>query len=737
MNGLLTSKLRPAQPYRWEVPRERLLQRLREGDDDDVVLVSAPSGYGKSTLLAQWARSSGRDFAWLTLDRHDNDPVTLMTYLAAAVAEMAPLAPRILDQLSDSESPVIGTLLPRLLGALDDAGPRGVLVIDELQELTDTDCLEVVDSVVRHRPPGLRLVLCGQGRPVTTASFRTRATALEIDSDALRMSESEAEQLFANSSTETSADRTADLVASTEGWAAGLYVTALAGQDGDARRATAGVRGDAEIIRDLVRSEVLDRLPEKEVDFLVRTSVLERISAPLCDAVLGEHGSAEMLIKLNRSQLFLTELDDSGDWYRYHRLFREALRWELDQRHPGLADSLLAGAADWSAEHDAPEVAVSYAAEAGDIERVSALVFAHAQSEYQRGRAATVERWFDWLDANGGMEAIPGLAASAAWFSALRGSADRAEHWMALAAQRLSPAGEGSTSESETVESCLLSLLRAMRCERGAAEMLEASRSAFDALPASNPWRTTMTLMLGMALTVNGEDAEADELFDRAIESGTVRGGWNAVSLALAERAAIAIRAEEWDAAKDLADRAVATVVRSRMQGYPPNALVYAVAARVAIHRSELEAAEQLLANAQTLRPRLTHVLAAFSLQLRVELAGAYVALADPAGARTILREIDVLRRYGRDFGALEERIEGIRTTLDSVRDVAPGSSTLTAAELRILPLLATQRTFPEIGEQLHLSRYTIKSHATSIYRKLEVSSRTEAVEQARKLGLL
>jgi len=701
------------------------------------MLVAAPSGYGKTTLLSQWARTGAGKFGWLTLDARDNDPVVLLTYLAAAIEQIAPIPARVFEGLSAPETAVAATLLPRFLVALDEIDPRGVLIIDELQELIDDDCMEVVDALASNRPPGLTLVLSGQGRLTgRDASLRARGAAFDLEADALRMSEQEAREMLAGAPSRVSDEDVSELVARTEGWPVALYLTGLANRDESLPPAPLPLREGERILGDYIRSEILARLPPPEVDFLTRTSVLERFSASLCDAVLQRGSSAGMLSELSRKQLFLIGLDRSGEWFRYHRLFRQALRAELELRDPGLGGSLLGRAADWTAEHGSAEVAVTYAQQAGDSERVAALVAAHAQGEYQLGHATTVEGWFDWLDEHGAMDELPGLAASAAWFSALRGGADRAERWKAIAVRR-SADSRGSLEEDETLESCLIRLLRAMRCEAGSADLLEAARFAFAALPASSPWRPTVMLMLGLALFVNGETAEADDVFDRAVESGTARGSWNAVSIALAERASIAIAAGDWEAAAAHAGQAEATVKRSRMEAYPPNAIVYAVAARVAIHRSDTSGAERLLTGAQGLRPRLTHVLAVFSLQVRLELARAYLAAADPSGARTMLREVEVLLRHGRDFGALQDEIAELRDKLRSARQTAPGMSTLTEAELRVLPLLATQRTFPEIGEQLHLSRYTIKSHAMSIYRKLDVTSRTDAVDRSRELGLL
>jgi LuxR family maltose regulon positive regulatory protein len=199
----------------------------------------------------------------------------------------------------------------------------------------------------------------------------------------------------------------------------------------------------------------------------------------------------------------------------------------------------------------------------------------------------------------------------------------------------------------------------------------------------------------------------------------------------------IAIERGEWLDAEALADQAILLVGSSRMEDYPLSTLVYAVAARVALHREDAPSARGFLAGAQRLRPRLTFALPHFSVQTRLELARAYLALADAGGAWTMLREIDALLRRQPDLGRLPAEVEELRASLKTMRADAPGASTLTAAELRLLPYLATHLIFREIGERLYVSRHTVKSQAMAIYRKLNVSSRNGAVERARVLGLL
>ncbi|HET9469898.1 MAG TPA: LuxR C-terminal-related transcriptional regulator, partial [Usitatibacter sp.] len=214
-------------------------------------------------------------------------------------------------------------------------------------------------------------------------------------------------------------------------------------------------------------------------------------------------------------------------------------------------------------------------------------------------------------------------------------------------------------------------------------------------------------------------------------------GALEAANAALGERAAVAIERDAWVQAEEFADRALRVIHRGRMEEYPVSTFVCAVAARIAFHRDDAPRARTLLARAQRLRSRLTYALPHLSIQARLELARAYLAMADAGGAATMLREIAALQRRRPDMGGLTAQVGQLRASLKTLRADAPGASTLTEAELRLLPYLTTHLTLREIGERLYLSRHTIKSHAVAIYRKLNATSRNAAVERGRELGLL
>ena len=283
-----------------------------------------------------------------------------------------------------------------------------------------------------------------------------------------------------------------------------------------------------------------------------------------------------------------------------------------------------------------------------------------------------------------------------------------------------------------------LSMLMAIRGKGGVERIQTETEASLAAIPRTGDWWSTGALTVrGIARLVAGRYDDADEILETAVESFVATEAWNGASLGLAERAVLAMDREDWTAAEILAKEAESIVKTARMAAYPPNALVFAVQARLAIRRRDSETAVEMLTQAQRLRPRLTSVITLLSIQVRLVLAQAYAALPDPAGARTQLREARGLMSRGDGFGTLETQAAEISLQLETSQARTPGASTLTTAELRLLPLLPTQLTFREIGERLFLSRHTVKSQAMSIYRKLDVTSRTAAVECARDLGLI
>jgi LuxR family transcriptional regulator, maltose regulon positive regulatory protein len=732
--AILESKLTIPLGRQGIVPRVKLLRRLEASSGVPVVAIAAPPGYGKTTLLVQWAAGDPRTFLWLSVDGRDNDPVVLLTYIAVALDRAEPIDPGVFRALASPGAPIAETALPRLGSALASRTLPVVMVLDDAHLLQDGECLDHVLALVEHLPKGSQLAIAGRGELPLLGRLRAEGRVVEISAGDLAMDQQEAASLLRGAEVDVPQAHCVELRRRTEGWPVALYLAALSlktGGAGDGGIALLG--GDDRFLVDYLQSVLLSHLPRELVSFLTWTSVLGHMSGPLCDAVLGTSGSADLLESLERSNLLLIPLDRRRRWYRYHHLFRELLRGKLERGDPDLARQLLLRAAAWCEDSGFPVAAVEYAMEAGDVDRVARLVVNTTFPMYRTGRLTTIQRWFDWFDRNGQIEQYPALAALGAWYHLVVGRLAASERW-SDAAQRGSFVGtlpDGSTSSEGW-----LALRRALLCPQGLEQARKDAELAEKLLPLDSLLRAPALLVLGMAHLGAGAPERADGILADAVEVAEDTGATIAGVDALAERAILAMRRQDWHEAELLVERARAVIDAARLDDVT-TILLWAAAARVALHRGEVPPARDHLARAQRLRPQMTHAVPFYAVQTRLELVRAYIALTDVAGARMVLREVDDLLRRQPDLGILASEADELRSLLKTMRADVIGASSLTAAELRLLPLLATHHSFREIGERLHLSPHTVKTQAIAIYRKLGVSSRSQAIQHAQDLGLL
>src|SRR5271166_3607772 len=468
---------------------------------------------------------------------------------------------------------------------------------------------------------------------------------------------------------------------------------------------------------------------------LTRTAVLERMCGPLCEAVLEMAGSAAMLADLAGSNLLLVPLDRRGEWYRYHHLFRDMLLAELHRLEPGLMPVLRRRAAGWYLRNGWPEEALEYSMAAGDVDGAARLVGQLAVPAYRQGRVTTIQRWFGWLEDRGGIKGHPMTAVLASFFSALMGRPVDAERW-ADAVDRWQY-GDPARPDDPATEAWAI-MVRAVLCRRGAERMRADTDEAVRRFAAGSFLTPTPALMQGIARILCGDLDGGDLSLEDAVSVGEQVGSTNDVVIGLCERSLVAMARSQWDRAEALADQARTVLRQAGIEESYATPLICALRARAAMHRADVPAARRELVTAQHLRPMLTYALPHFAVQARIELARVHLALADLPGARTLMREVDDLLRRRPGLGTLIGEARALRAQLSRERGSSvPGASALTAAELRLMPLLSTHLSFPEIAEQMFLSRYTVKSQAMSIYHKLGASSRNQAVARSRELGLL
>jgi LuxR family maltose regulon positive regulatory protein len=694
--------------------------------------VSAPPGYGKTTLIAQWAERIESRAAWLSCDEGDNDPVVLLSALAVALDRIGPVDPAIFSALASAGADI--TMVPKFVSAVASVQPPVAVILDHAEAVTNRQCLNTIAEFALRLPPGWQLALASRTVvPLPTARLRALGGIFEVTADDLAMGPLEAGSLLKGAGVDAEEASLRDLLQRTEGWPTGLYIAALAIKSGT-RQSDVGFTftGDDMYMGDYLRSELLDRMSAAEASFLVRTSVLNRMCGPLCDAILGEQGSGAVLEQLEARNLLVVPLDRRREWYRYHHLLRELLQAELRRREPGLVLDLHFRAAAWFEANAMPEAAIEHAHAAGDYDRLARLILELQQPVWATGRMETVRRWMDWLRDVTAAEHYSAIAANGALIYALLGQPGEAERW-AAAAERGSPTGilpDGSTMQG------MLAYLRACLCRDGIAEMRRDARMAWDGLSPAHPFRATALYTEGLSYLLEDDPDRAEPILVRALDAADDVAPPLA-ALILAQQCDLAAKRNSWPEVTSLAQHAVTIVQAGRFDDYWSSAIVYVWAARAALHQGNISLGRFYLGRAARLRPLLTYMLPVVSVQALLEMAHSYITLADPAGAAAVLTQAERILQQRPDLGVLPQRAAELRAALATVKADAAGPSALTAAELRLLPLLPTHLPFPEIAAQMHLSPHTIRSQAISIYRKLGATSRTQAVTRARELGLL
>jgi LuxR family maltose regulon positive regulatory protein len=699
-----------------------------------LVTVVAPAGYGKTTILARWAESDPRPFAWVALDPRDDDPVVLLRYIAGAIHRLEALPPEVFDALSGAGGSGWTKRVAGLGNALAAREQPFVLALDDLHSVVNPACSDVLAELLRSIPAGSQIAVATREEPaLPLGRLRALGWVHEVGPAELRLDRSESEVLLRAAGIDLGEGEVDELTQRTEGWPAGLYLAALSIRAGSPNPASTEVfTGDDRFVTDYFRVELMSKLPDTEARFLKHTSVLERMCGGLCDSVVGSTGSAEVLERLERTNRFVVPLDRRGEWYRYHHLFAELLRSELARSEPAAAAELSRKAMEWCIADDLPEAALTYGQAAGETDAVAKLVDELALPTHYDGRMETLEGWLRWFSEDE-LGLYPALAVLGGWLRALTGRTAEAERWLAIA--------EGSTSAiplsdgSATIDPWV-AVLRAGMMPAGPDRAVEDGDLAVAELAPGSAWRPAALTLRGSAQFVLGatESAIADL-------TAAVQGGGEAsqpLTVAHAQLALLAIRRGAWNEAGQHAAAGETVVKNAGLSDYSTSALVHVGTARIALHEGRQEDAQAAVTAAHRLRPMLDYGIPWLTMQVGIELARAHLALAEPGPARTVLSEAEQVLALRPQMGILIDDARELKSLLGATSGPdGAWAMSLTRAELRLLPYLATHLTFPEIGSRLFISRNTVKSQAVSVYRKLGVSSRSDAIERAVEIGLL
>jgi LuxR family transcriptional regulator, maltose regulon positive regulatory protein len=509
---VLVGKLRIPSTRPGSVRRTSLIERLAREVSCPIVSVVAPAGYGKTTLLAQWAERSGHAVAWVSVDEQDNDPTGLLGAVARALDGVQPVARPVFDALASPASSVPGSVVPRLGNAFAAMTVPVLLILDDVHVLRNSECRAALSVLAGHVPGRGRLVLAGRDQPpLRVARLRAEGRITEIGPADLALTREEAALLVRDAGVMLGEEDLTDLYRRTEGWAVGLYLAALYLREGGSLPdAAASFAGSDQFVSEYLESELLAQISPGQRVFLTRAAVLERMSGPLCEAALDLPGSGAALAELARSNLLLVPLDHRGEWYRYHHLFRDMLLADLVRREPGLAPALRRRAAAWYLQHDLPEEALEYSILAGDADTVAGLLQTLWSPVYRQGRTATLQRWFSWLDDRGGIEEYPLNAMNAAFLAEKTGQPAQAERW-ADAVDRWQRQDAGPPGDAYT--EAMAATLRAILCRRGAEQMRADADEAAQKFAAANFVPGVTPLLQGTARILCGDLDGGDAFF--------------------------------------------------------------------------------------------------------------------------------------------------------------------------------------------------------------------------------
>ena len=728
---LLDVKLSVPQMRPGMVSRAPLIEAAR-GSPARAVGITAPAGYGKSTLLGEWARAEDRVLGWVSLDRLDDDPGILLAVLASAYVRMFPSRAGLVADVSGLGVSALGRAAPVIASAFRMSPAPFVLILDDLHELHSPECHDVLGVVISGIPPGSQLVTASRFEQPHLPRLRASGDALEQLASDLALGPAGAEQIFSMSHVPLTEDQASLVTERTEGWPAGLQLAAMIARDTDREGWT--VSGDDRYVADYLYRESLSQQDQTTQQFLRRTAVLDRLHAPLCDALLRDTTSQEQLQMLEASNSFLIPLDRQRDWYRYHPLFREFLLSELRRVEPDTVNKLHLAAADWYQANGSPAMALEHLLNTGERARCVKLVTQLVLPTYSAGQLSTVKRWLSALG-DAAITEYPPLMVLAGWVGVLSGDPREAERWAALAEDAtydLVPEDSSASFDSARA------MLRAAMCPAGVAQMMRDADVAIAQEPAWSPWRDTALTMSAEAHLLAGDVDRATALFGETCVVGGEIGNTDTVVNAESELALLAMDGGRWDEAAERVARALEIVDEYRMHDYAASVIVFAAAARLALHDGTLDELQRELTRAMRARPSCTYVFPFLAVRSRLHLAKVFLARSDHATARHLLREIDDILGHRPDLGMLVDEVRDFREVVASgAAASAAGGPPLTPAELRLLPYLQTHLTIAEIGERLFVSRNTVSSEVASIYRKLGVSSRNEAVERATLIGLL
>ena len=706
-----------------EVDRNHIRGKVGRRPGLPVVLISAPAGYGKSVLAAQLVRHHPLPFVWLSLTESDNDPGHLVRSMVVRLDRIGPADRKTVEALRIPAQQNRESLLPELLRRMQRAAPF-VMVIDDLHAVTAPQSVAVVRHLVENLPAGCQLVLTSRTDPdIGVARLRLSGELLEIRADLLALDIEETAQLLDRAGLDLDEKALGLLHSRTEGWPAGIGMIARSLREDDGGHdLEQGFSGRWRQVADYFFEEVLSRQTRELRQFLMETSVAGRFCGQLCDVLLGRQGSDAVLRELDRMNLFVMALDDHRKWYRYHRLFGEMLQAELDRTEPSARRVLHGRAAAWHEEHGSLDEALDYARMSGDLDRAARIVCGHVQDYARLGTLENLRvRLEAWTEEE--IESDPRFALGAGWaYLHLGGSP--------LAGRYATAAGRGNLDQP--CPSGASSLRSALAILRGTAGTGGVNQMLTDGLFVSAMERPAGTRrthagcrITGVAHVLLGRPDEAIAPLEEAV---LLTGPQDVAQLellfCLGYLALAHLDRGEEAQARLLTRRAQRVIVRLGLEENWMSLPAFTASLTLLARSGQRAAARRELAAVRD-RLHLATALPWLIADVASRCAEASLAIGDPQTASALAQtaRYDLARLP--DAGIIPGRLA--RLARDAVSR-SPLLATLTPAEMRVLSELATYRTLAEIAGKLSVSRTTVKTQVASLYSKLNVSTRAQAV---------
>lgn len=703
------AKIRPPRTLGREARRTALLDRIA-ASGAEILAFSAPAGFGKTTTMLQWVATSDRPIVWITLDSTDSDPIVFMSTTLAAFAEAGCPPLETLTRADGIEPDFSRRVRPAFLRSIESIGVPVTLVVDDVHEVDSPVTLGLLSALHGALPAGSHVALAGRtlsGLPVDR--WRGRGQVLEIDASDLPFDPKETEEALAAFGAST--DTARQIHERSEGWPVVVYLSTL--------------RDDPTVsIQEYLEQEVLGALPGHLVPAMRDLSLVDAVDASLGGALLGEGIAGRVLRDAARATPLVRRIDGAQVWYRMHPLLLQVLAADLSQTEPGHARELHRRASTWYAGQGHPEQAVHHALLTDDPEFMGRIAWRSAMWALTAGRVSTVERWLSPLPADV-VARNAGLALSAAFAAVLRGNPARV---LSMAMAAAVSVGDGWETRDDPDLVCQgLAVLAALDSSTGYEGAARLAGGAFHRLPPDSPMRPVARLVQAANQLLAGEVDEATRhlrqaaLLAKGLSPTSQVDAYSFQALAAAQRG-------DLEGLSRLAGTAEAAWSAERLQDAAPSTALYRAAALVAgAARGSRATMSTHLRQLPALSDQVSYLLPWFRSLENVATAHAHLLLEDVDSARRSLAafqhtRLDIPRSPFLDqwYDRLDAQVTG-----------ALPLAALSPAERRVWDQLQTRMTLTEIGQRMYLSRETVKTHAGSIYRKLGVQSRREALDLA------